>query len=101
MLDHHCKAKDAVKFNRPGGEVRLRGRRRPLVGIVTMDQLMVACDDDEVLVGDDVVLIGRQDGDEITADQWADALGTINYEIVCGLSPRLPRRYVDDEAAPA
>ena len=49
-----------------------------------MDQLMVACGDDEVEVGDEVVLIGNQDGDVITADQWADALDTISYEIVCG-----------------
>jgi alanine racemase len=83
------------RLSQVGGEVLLGGRRRPIVGHVTMDQLMVACGDDEVRIGDEVVLIGTQDGDRITADDWASALGTINYEIVCGLSPRLPRRYVD------
>jgi alanine racemase len=40
------------------------------------------------------VLLGRQGGDEITADEWADRLDTINYEIVCDFGPRLPRRYL-------
>jgi alanine racemase len=45
-------------------------------------------------VGEEVVLLGRQGESVITADQWADWLGTINWEIVCGFGPRLPRRYV-------
>jgi alanine racemase len=67
-----------------------------------MDQLMVDCGDDEVNVGDDVVLIGNQDGPDgeqtIRAEDWADRLDTIGYEIVCGISsrvPRFPRRSID------
>ncbi len=79
-----------------GGEVLIGGRRRPIVGVVTMDQLMVDCGDDDVNVGDDVTLLGSQVGrdghqDEIRAVEWADALDTISYEIVCGVSKRIPR----------
>jgi alanine racemase len=77
-----------------GGEVLLGGRRRPIVGAVTMDQLMVDCGDDQVAVGDEAVLIGRQGRDSITATEWADLLGTIGYEVVCGISPRIERRYI-------
>ncbi len=80
-----------------GGEVLIGGRRRPIVGVVTMDQLMVDCGDDTVGVGDEVVLIGSQDGPEgrqtIRAEDWADRLGTIGYEIVCGIGGRVPRRH--------
>jgi len=80
-----------------GGEVLIGGRRRPIVGVVTMDQLMVDCGPDaSVARGDEVVLIGSQDGPEgeeqIRAEDWADALDTIGYEIVCGIGPRVPRR---------
>ncbi len=79
-----------------GGVVLIGGRRRPIVGAVTMDQLMVDCGDDVVEVGDEVVLLGEQDGADglqrISADDWADLLGTIGYEIVCGISSRVPRR---------
>ena len=47
-----------------------------------------------VEVGDEVVLIGRQGGEEITAASWARAMGTIAYTIVCGIGPRVPRVYV-------
>jgi alanine racemase len=92
-----------------GGEVLIGGRRRPIVGVVTMDQLMVACGpapafggpDDAgergVRVGDEVVLLGRQGGERITADEWADRLGTISYEVVCGISARVPRYHVGPE----
>ncbi len=80
-----------------GGEVLIRGRRRRIVGVVTMDQLMVDCGDDDVAVGDEVVLIGDQDGPDgtqrIRAEDWADLLGTIGYEIVCGIGGRVPRRH--------
>ncbi|HUS42431.1 MAG TPA: alanine racemase [Ilumatobacteraceae bacterium] len=80
-----------------GGEVLIGGRRRPIVGVVTMDQLLVDCGDDAVDIGDEVVLIGRQDGPEgpqvIRAEDWADLLGTIGYEIVCGIAGRVPRRH--------
>lgn len=76
-----------------GGEVLIGGRRRRMVGVVTMDQLMVDCGDDDVDVGDEVVLIGEQGGERITADEWAERLDTIAYEIVCGIGPRVPRHY--------
>ena len=76
-----------------GGEVLVGGRRHPLAGTVTMDQIVVDVGDLPVRVGDEVVLIGRQGDEEITADEWADRLGTIAYEVVCQIGPRLPRRY--------
>ena len=80
-----------------GGEVLIGGRRRPIVGVVTMDQLMVACDE-SVHVGDEVVLIGEQGAERITATEWADRLGTISYEIVCSISARVPREHLGDSA---
>lgn len=77
-----------------GGGVLIRGRRYPFAGSVTMDQVMIDVGDDPVADGDEVVFLGRQDDDEITADEWAGRLGTINYEIVCRFGPRLPRRYL-------
>jgi len=71
--------------------VLIGGRRRPIVGVVTMDQLMVDCGDDHVSAGDEVVLLGRQGDEQIRAEEWAEALGTIGYEIVCGISRRVPR----------
>jgi alanine racemase len=77
-----------------GTGVLIGGRRYPLAGTVTMDQIVVDVGDDPVEVGDEVVLLGRQGDVEITADEWAAKLGTINYEIVCGFGPRMPRRYL-------
>jgi alanine racemase len=76
-----------------GGEVLLRGRRHPIAGTVTMDQLMVDVGDAPVEVGDEVVLLGRDGDEEVTADEWAERVGTINYEIVCGIGRRVPRSY--------
>jgi len=76
-----------------GGEVLIGGRRRPIVGVVTMDQLMVDIGDDPVVAGDEAVLIGRQGDEVITAADWAGPLDTIAYEIVCGIGPRVPRSY--------
>ncbi len=77
-----------------GGQVLVRGRRRPIAGTVTMDQLMVDMGDDEIEVGEEVVLIGRQGAETVTAAEWAALLGTIPYEIVCNIGPRVPRRAV-------
>jgi len=77
-----------------GGEVLVRGRRFPVAGAVTMDQLMVDVGDLPVEPGEDVVLLGRQGDEEITAGEWAGRLGTIAYEIVTGIGPRVPRQYV-------
>ncbi len=76
-----------------GGEVLVGGVRRPILGVVTMDQLMVDCGDDPVEIGDEVVLIGRQGDEEISAEEWAERLDTIPYEVVCGIGPRVPRIY--------
>ena len=81
------------RFGLNGGEVLIGGRRRPVVGVVTMDQLMVDCGDDLVSAGDEVVLMGHQGDQCITAEEWAGHLETIAYEVVCGIGPRVPRFY--------
>jgi alanine racemase len=78
-----------------GAEVLIRGRRYPLAGMVTMDQLLVDVGDDPVSVGDDVVLLGRQGDEQISADEWAERAGTITWEILCGVGARVPRVRVD------
>ena len=74
-----------------GGQVLVAGQRCPIVGVVTMDQLMVDVGDVEVAVGDEAVLIGAQGDEHVRVEEWADRLGTIGYEIVCGISRRVPR----------
>jgi alanine racemase len=77
-----------------GGDVLIGGIRRPLAGVVTMDQIVVDCGpvgSAPVAVGDEVVLIGRQGAAEVTADEWAELLGTISYEVLCAIGPRVPR----------
>lgn len=84
------------RLSEVGAEVLIGGRRRPIVGTITMDQLLVDCGPPwqaETLAGDQVVLIGEQGDERVTADEWALLLGTISYEVVCGISPRVPRRY--------
>lgn len=78
-----------------GGEVLVHGVRRPMVGVVTMDQLMIDCGDLPVAVGDEVVLLGAQGGERITADEVAERLDTIPYEVVCAIGARVPRRIVE------
>jgi alanine racemase len=75
------------------GRVLIRGKRYPIAGTVTMDQLTVDCGDDDIEVGDEVVLFGRQNDEEITADEVASWYGTIGYEVVCAVSHRVPREY--------
>jgi alanine racemase len=74
-------------------EVLIGGTRRRVAGTVTMDQLVVDCGDGEVAVGDDVVLIGAQGDERITAEELAGHIGTIGYEIVCAISERVPREH--------
>ncbi len=82
------------RLSQVGGEVLIGGRRRPIAGSVTMDQILVDCGPGaSVKAGDEVVLIGRQGDEEVTAWEWAERLGTIAYEVTCALSPRLPRIY--------
>ncbi|MBP2017063.1 alanine racemase [Symbiobacterium terraclitae] len=79
-------------------EVLIHGRRCPVVGRVTMDQTMVHVPDDlQIQVGDEVVLIGRQGDEEITATDLARWSGTVNYEIVCSISPRVARFYPPED----
>lgn len=73
--------------------VLIGGRRRRVAGRVTMDQIMADCGNDDVGVGDEVVLIGRQGAEQVTADELAEHAGTINYEIVTTIGPRVPRSY--------
>jgi len=86
---------DGVRRNLSGlgASVLIGGTHREIIGTITMDQLMVDCGDDDVAIGDEVVLIGRQGDHVIRAEDWATRLGTIGYEIVCGIGPRVPRRY--------
>ena len=79
-----------------GGSVLIGGYRRPMVGRVTMDQLMVDCgpvgtDPPPVVAGQPVVLLGTQGSESVTAWEWANRLDTIAYEITCGISQRVPR----------
>ena len=74
-------------------DVLVGGKRRPLVGTVSMDNLTIDLGPEtEVEPGDEAVLIGRQDGDQILAEELAQSLDTINYEVTCAISPRVPRR---------
>ena len=72
-------------------EVLLRGRRFAVVGTISMDNLTVEVGDAAVEVGDPATLIGADGGDRVTAEELARKLGTINYEITCGVSARVPR----------
>lgn len=80
-----------------GGKVLVRGEYAPIVGRICMDQFMVDVTDiDGVEVNDEVVLMGRQGDKEITADFIASVLDTINYEVFCTLSKRVPRQYIQN-----
>lgn len=79
------------------GSVLIRGQRAPVIGRVCMDQFVVNVERvPHVQQDDEVVIVGQQGDDEITADEVALAAGTINYEIVCGVSARVPRVYIKD-----
>jgi alanine racemase len=75
------------------GQVLIRGRRHPVAGMVTMDQLLVDCGDEPLQRGDEVVLIGAQGDERITAEEVAAWAGTIPYEILCAVSARVPREH--------
>lgn len=79
-----------------GQEVLIGGRRHPMVGTVTMDQVMVDVGPGGgVRAGDEAVLLGAQGAERISPDEWAARLGTIAYEVVCALGARVERRYGD------
>jgi alanine racemase len=88
-----------------GGNVLVKGQRTPIIGRICMDMFMVDVTDidsrsgrllgsSRVAVGDEVVLIGKQGNEMITADEMAARLDTINYEITCLVGKRVPRVYV-------
>ena len=79
------------------GEVLVRGKRVPIIGRVCMDQTMLDITAvPEAAVGDVVTLIGRDGDESIDAADMGDKIGTINYEVTCGISKRVPRIYLDD-----
>lgn len=76
------------------GEVLVQGRRANVIGLVCMDMVMIDVTEiPETAVGDEVILIGRQGTDQITAADLAEWTGTIAYETLCAIGPRVPRRY--------
>jgi alanine racemase len=77
-------------------EVLIRGRRRRVAGNITMDHLMIDCGDDEIASGDEVVLLGRQGREAITADELAGLMGTISYEVVTMIGARVPVEHVNE-----
>ena len=79
------------------GSALVRGRRIPVAGTVCMDQTMLdATDAPDVRPGDDVLLFGVHDGEELPCDEMASLLGTIHYEIVSSVGKRVPRLYRED-----
>lgn len=74
-------------------DVLIGGRRHRVAGTVTMDQILVDCGDDDVAPGDEVVLIGRQGDESVSADELAGLIGTIGYEVVTAISKRVPREH--------
>ena len=83
-------------------EALVRGRRVPVLGTICMDQCMIRLDDalvpgePAIEPGEEVVLVGRQGGETITANEVADKLGTLNYELICMLAARVPRVYMSN-----
>lgn len=80
------------------GKVLVNGEFAPVVGRICMDQCMIDITEleNEVKVGDEVVLFGRQGDREISIEQVADGIGTINYEVACIIGKRIPRVYLKD-----
>jgi alanine racemase len=76
------------------GDVLVEGRRVPIAGTLSMDNLTVDLGDRPVPRGTEAVLIGRQGSERILAEEVAARLGTINYEVTCGISARVPREHV-------
>ncbi|WP_399630545.1 alanine racemase [Sporosarcina sp. SG10008] len=83
---------DGLRRGLRGQEVLIDGERMPIIGTICMDQCMVKLPR-ELAVGEKVVLIGRQDKEEVTMEEWAERLGTIPYEIAVSIAKRVPRIY--------
>ncbi len=77
-----------------GGSCVIAGMRHPVVGAISMDQLVLDVGDAPVSLGDEVVLLGSRDRGEPDAQEWADATGTIAHEILTGLGGRMGRRHI-------
>ncbi|WP_344030957.1 alanine racemase [Streptomyces luteireticuli] len=82
------------------GQVLVAGKRRTVAGRVAMDQFVVDLGDDAAAVGDEAVLFGPGDRGEPTAEDWAEATGTIAYEVITRITGRVPRVYVGEEEGP-
>ncbi len=81
----------------PGNWVLVHGKRVAVRGRVCMDQIMVSLDEvPEAKVGDEVVIIGRQGGEHISAEEVAARWQTISYEVICGIAERVPRIYMGE-----
>jgi alanine racemase len=80
--------------DRPGAPVSINGRAYRVCGRVAMDQFVVDVGDDQVRVGDRAILFGDPTTGVPSADDWADAADTINYEIVTRIGPRVTRVFV-------
>jgi alanine racemase len=85
---------DGIPRTAVDARVGIQGRHRPVRGRIAMDQVVVEVRDDEVVAGDPVVVFGPGTAGEPTVADWARATGTIDYEIVTRLGPRVPREYV-------
>lgn len=85
---------DGLRWQK-GNLVLIHGKRAPVIGNVCMDQSMVQLDQiPDAKVGDEVVLFGNQENDEITATEISERWHTINYEVLCGMAARMPRHYI-------
>ncbi len=93
------------RYSSVGGEVLINGRRYPIAGRVTMDQIIIDCGAPDsshpINPGDEVVLLGAQVEERITPWEMASKLDTIAYEITCALTKRVPRRYIDASSEPS
>lgn len=78
------------------GHVLIGGKRRRVIGTITMDHFLADTGEDDVRVGDETVMIGHQGEEVVTADEVADSLKTIAYEILCGVGARVPRIYLNE-----
>ena len=76
-------------------EVLIRGKRYPVVGSISMDQIVVNIENDSAFNGDEVILIGQDGANKITVEELADWAGTIPYEILTNINTRVPRLYLE------
>lgn len=89
-----CGYADGLRRNLSNvGQVLVKGRRYPICGTITMDHFLIDSGEEPLEVGEEVVIVGAQGDEEITAQEMADHLGTIPWEIVCGVSARVRRIY--------